>query len=221
MIEKEYKNTGYFFLLLFTLVIVGFFKTYYGLYPQFNSRTTVVIHFHATVLMLWVILLIVQPLLIRYKNFTAHRLIGKFTYVLVPLIICSFIMVINKEFDENRARNITTIKNLRHLVQPFDNMLLFAINYTLAIINKRKTQYHMRFMIATGLVLIPPTVARILIFLIHFPPLISELLAFAFVDLILLGLILYDRFKNLNYKPYIVSLMLSLLANIFFILSRI
>lgn len=218
--EKEYKNTGYIFFLLFVLVVIGFFKTYYGLVPGFNPGTTVVIHFHATVLMLWIIFLIVQPLLIRYKKFSGHRLLGKLSYVLGPLIICSFIMVMNKEYDENRANHISNIRNMKHLVQPFDNMLLFAIAYALAIVNKRRVQYHMRYMIVTGLVLIPPTVARILLFILKAPPMSSELIAFGLADLLLAGLIFYDRSNQLNYKPYFICLILFLTSNIFFVLSR-
>ena len=80
-IEKQYKYIGYLSLPLLLLVIAGFYKSYYGLFPDFNSSITVPMHFHAFVMSLYVILLIVQPFLIFYKKFETHRLLGKFSYV--------------------------------------------------------------------------------------------------------------------------------------------
>ena len=79
IVEKGYKNTGYIFIILLVIIFFGFFKTYFGLFPHFNERTTPIVHFHVFVLTLWVVLLIVQPLLIRYKKFRAHRLLGRLT----------------------------------------------------------------------------------------------------------------------------------------------
>jgi hypothetical protein len=90
-VEKEYKYIGFCFLVITVLVIIGFFKTYFGLIPHFNSSLTAMMHFHAIVMSLYVILLIVQPVLISYKKFKTHRLFGKFSYVLVPVIILSFL----------------------------------------------------------------------------------------------------------------------------------
>jgi hypothetical protein len=44
-------------------------------------------HVHAIMLSLWILVLIIQPILIRKKKLAVHRLIGKFTYVLFPLMI--------------------------------------------------------------------------------------------------------------------------------------
>src|SRR6202012_3749128 len=87
--KKIYYNSGYFFLILFAFVLLGFYKTYFGLIPRFDKSTTLLVHFHAAVLTTWVLLLIVQPLLVKYKKLKIHRLLGKLTYFLVPLIVCS------------------------------------------------------------------------------------------------------------------------------------
>jgi hypothetical protein len=211
----KYKNVGYFFLILLAVVIIGFFKTYFGLLPYFNEHTTTLVHFHATVLMLWVALLIIQPLLIRYKKFAIHRLIGKFTYILVPLIICSFIGMMNKQYNEEIVQTIPRSEIIEDLSLSVALLLLFITFYVLAIINKRKVSFHMRYMIATGLVLVNPALTRITLFWNIFN---SQLFAFIFTDLILLVLIFFDRRKKRRYKPYIVALALFLVYHIEFIL---
>jgi uncharacterized membrane protein YfhO len=72
--KKIYYNAGYFFLILAIFVFAGFYKPYFSLMPQFKKSTTFIVHFHAVVLSMWVILLIVQLLLIRYKKLRIHRL---------------------------------------------------------------------------------------------------------------------------------------------------
>ena len=149
-VEKEYRNIGYPFFFLLGLVIFGFFKTYFGLFPHFNDHTTVIVHFHALVLLLWIILLIVQPFLIRYKKLAAHRLLGKFTYVLVPLIICSFIGMMSKQTGEELAQKMPLALILKSLYLPFTDTLLFSTFYILAIINKCNTALHMRYILVPG-----------------------------------------------------------------------
>ena len=211
----KYKNVGYFFLLLLAFVFIGFFKTYFGLFPHFDNHTTTLVHFHATVLTLWVLLLIVQPLFIRYKKFAIHRLIGKFTYILVPLIICSFIGMMNKQYHEEMVLQIPVSRIIKDLSLAGALLLLFASFYVLAIVNKRKVAFHMRYMIATGLVLFNAAITRITLFWSIFA---SQLFAFIFTDLILLVLIFFDRRNNRSYKPYIVALTLFLVYHIGFVL---
>ena len=129
------------FLILFAFVIIGFFKTYFGLFPYFDDHTTILVHFHATVLTLWVILLIVQPLLIRYKKFAVHRLIGKFTYILVPLIICSFIGMMNKQYNEELLQKIPRSEIVQDISLSVALLLLFITFYILAIINKKRSHF--------------------------------------------------------------------------------
>jgi len=211
----KYKNVGYFFLILLAFVFIGFFKTYFGLFPDFDSHTTTLVHFHATVLTLWLLLLIVQPLLIRYKKFAIHRIIGKFTYVLVPLIVCSFIGMINKQYNEEMVEKMPGSEIIKDLSLSAALVLLFTVFYVLAIINKRKVSFHMRYMIATGLVFFNPAITRITLFWNIFN---SQLFAFICTDLILLALIIFDKKNRRNYKPYVVVLTLFLVYHVEFIL---
>jgi hypothetical protein len=207
---KGYKNAGYFFIALFAIVIFGFFKTYFGLFPHFDEHTTAIVHFHASVLLLWIILLVVQPFLIKYKKLAAHRLLGRATYVLVPLIIFSFVAMMNKQVDEELAQKMTTWPIVKSLYMPFTDTLLFSTFYILAIINKHNAALHMRYIIVTGLVFVNASLIRSLGIWFHFDRFYATLIAIALVDLILIALIYNDKLKGRRFKPFLISLMLFL-----------
>lgn len=206
--EREYKNTGYFFFILLTFVILGFYKPYFALFPHFNNTINTVVHIHATALLIWVGLLIIQPFLISYHRFKVHRSLGKFSYFLVPLIIVSSIAVINKQYQEGIEHNMTHIESLKTLFIPFMELLLFSIFYLLAIRNKRKVAFHMRYMICTSVILIIPSLTRVSGFWFNINQFTSYQISLIFCDLVLLALIFFDKKNKLNYKPYVLALTL-------------
>ncbi len=215
--EKEYKNVGYFFLILLVMTGLGFFKTYFGLFPQFDASTTVVVHIHAFLLVLWLMVLVAQPLLIRYKKTGLHRALGKVSYVLVPLIICSFMLMMIKRYHEGQLMpELTPGQNVKRLLLPFADMILLASFYTLAIVNRRNTPLHMRYMIATAMIFINPTLTRIGRLWFHFVFFKAEVITIIVTDLILFALIYYDTTNHRSYKPYVVSLAFFLVYQISF-----
>jgi hypothetical protein len=205
-LDKEYRNIGYPFIFLLFLAIFGFFKTYFGLFPRFNEHTTVLVHFHAAALLLWIILLIVQPILIRQGKYAAHRSIGKFTYFLVPLIVLSFIGMMYKQISEAPSTNI--FSTLDALYMPLTDTLLFSTFYLLAIIYRHNTAFHIRYMIMTGLVFIDASLIRSLAIWFHVDFFYAILISISFVDLILITLICFDKFNGRTYKPFLISLAL-------------
>ncbi len=216
--EKEYRNIGYPFIFLLFLVIFGFFKTYFGLFPHFNEHTTAIVHFHVFFLVLWIILLIIQPILIRQNKYATHRLIGRFTYFLVPLIILSFIGMMNKQITETSYKNIPAI--LDGIYLPLTDTFLFSTFYLLAIINKRNSAFHMRYMIMTGLVFIDASLIRSLAIWFHVDFFYAALVSISFVDLILVALIFFDKLKGRAYKPFLISLILFAIAQTGIIILR-
>ena len=204
--EKEYKYVGYLSLLLLVLVIAGFYKSYYGLFPDFNSSITIPMHLHAFVMSLYVILLIVQPFLIFYKKFETHRLLGKFSYGLVPVIIFSFFTMIYKEYNDKLLHKITNAEFIEFTFLNIGKLSLFAGFYLLAIIHRKITALHMRYIIATALVFVEPSQARVAGFWMDVDFMTSLLVSFLLTDLILIALVFFDKRKQLNYKPYAVAL---------------
>jgi len=88
--ERAYRNISLLFTSVLLVVLAGFWKTYFGLFPGLGAWS-VVIHFHAVVLLAWFGMLIAQPLLIQTKRFAAHRTLGRVSYGLVPLVLVSHV----------------------------------------------------------------------------------------------------------------------------------
>jgi hypothetical protein len=201
--EKGYKNVSLLFVVVLAIVVAGFFKTYFGLFPSFNNVTAIQ-HIHGLLFTLWFLLLIIQPLLIRYGKYKAHRIIGRFTYVLVPCIIISIHFIAREAYlnavAANRPRADVLAGTYFQVYQIFD----FAVLYLLAIINKDRTPYHMRYMIATSLAIVGAGMRRFFAHVLHMD---SEalLLGFLIPDLALVGLIVYDWIKGNNSRAYIIA----------------
>src|SRR5687768_138908 len=86
-----YENLGYWFLGLILLAVAGFFTSYLLVIFQ---PTVPIIHIHFAFMTVWMMMLVVQPFLIKYKKFAIHRFLGKISYVFVPLVLLSgFLMM--------------------------------------------------------------------------------------------------------------------------------
>ena len=193
--DKGYKNIGYLFLLFIPLTFLGFYKTYFVVSPEFKGSVDVYTHLHVLAASLWILLLIGQPLLIRANNFKLHRLIGQLSYFIFLALILSFIPQMIKEYS----------KGLFPLNATFDIGLLLSF-YLLAIKNKDKIAKHMRYMIATALIFIGPTLGRIIFFLLELIELGPLHLPYLLIIIILIALILWDHKNKRDYQPYLVSL---------------
>jgi hypothetical protein len=206
-LEKGYRNLGYFFLLFIVFVGLGFYFPYFSLFPGFASVTKTV-HVHAIALLIWVGILITQPLLITYQKFRAHRLIGKLTYFLMPVIIISSIGVLRQQYEEGIADKLTPSNSLKSLYTSAAGLLCITIFYSLAVyhIKKGNLSSHMRYMISLALMFIPPSFGRTLGYWLYMKQIYTYNISITLCMIILIGLIIYDRKKNLNFRPYAVAL---------------
>jgi hypothetical protein len=212
--EKQYRNLGYFFLIIVVFVFLGFYYPYFSLFPDFKSITTI-IHIHVISLMLWLGILIIQPLLIRYHKYKAHKYIGKFTYFLLPLVILSIIGVIRQGYFEGIADKMTPAQSLKTQFTNIAGIFLFLTYYALAIINilKGNVALHMRYMICLFLEFVPPTFGRTLGYWLGIRQFYTYNISILLSSLILFLLIIGDKKRGLNYTPYIVALCLTFLVN--------
>lgn len=207
-----YKYTGYFFLALFAFIFFAFYKTYFSNFPNFKSsiKSAFLIHFHAVISFLWVVLLVAQPILIQRKKYHLHKMLGKITYLLVPLILGSFVALMYvKYFDEKMSE-----WPLKEIIYYFYFQILhtvfFSVFYFLAIYYKyqKKILLHGGFMIATGLIFINPIMRRVLFngMNLSFP--VAETVALAITDIAVIWLMLSARRNNAPYRFYYVILMM-------------
>jgi hypothetical protein len=210
--DKAFNYLWSLFIVIFVFIFLGFFKTYFGLFSTINKIPSSH-HFHTFLFLLWFALLFIQPLLIKKGKIKLHQLLGKFSYVLMPLLIVSiFIMTKNQYLREIAL--YTRSQCIAHLIIPLPQLVIFVAMYILAIANIKNTGYHLRYMVGTSLVLIGPGLGRALITLAGIPYEQSVQLSFLVTEFILAGLIIYDIKKGNGYKPYAILLIIFLLCHI-------
>jgi hypothetical protein len=195
--DKSYKYLGYFFLLLVPLTIAGFYKTYIVQFPNFKENITSFIHIHAFIASVWIGILIVQPFLIVNKKFALHRKVGKVSYIVFPLLILSFVPQIVRTANSDNPKNL--------FFSLADSSLLI-IFYSLAVYYKKISSRHMRYMIATTLVFLGPTVGRIGPILLGWSELVTQNIQYLIIYLILASLLFYDRANGKKYQPYVTAI---------------
>lgn len=160
--EKALQNRiGYAFIALLLICVLGFYPTYISKFPEFKNFTSAH-HFHGFMALLWILLLIIQPFLIRAKKFELHRQVGKLGYIIMPLLIISLFFVSKATYLKNikimsEAEAFAILPN--GTVEIFD----FAILFTLAMIYRKNTAYHLRFMASTGLMMVGPGLGRMMV----------------------------------------------------------
>ncbi len=206
--EKKYKYTGYFMMLLVPLVSLAFYKTYFISFPEFPEKIQYYDHIHATLATSWVLMLIVQPLFILYNKHRIHRIIGKISYIIFPLLILSFIP---------RELIVWNSANRKDLFFPLADSLVLITLFVLAIYNKKNTPNHMRYFISSALVLLGPIIGRIGPIWLDLSGLLTQNIQYTTIQGILLSLIIYDRNLTKS-KPYIHAIGLFVLHQLCFYL---
>jgi hypothetical protein len=152
---------------LFIITNLGFYKTYLIHFPEFKNFATIH-HLHGMLAMSWILMLILQPILIKYKKLEWHKWVGRLSYITMPLLLLSLFFVAR----EGYLRNIKTIPEteaLAGLTNGIPDMFFMGTLYFLAMYHRQNTSYHIRFIAATGLMIIGPGLGRFLIVLCGFP----------------------------------------------------
>ena len=160
--DKVINRIGYGFIALLLLTFFGFYLTYFGKFPEFEN-ITLPMHFHAIVFLAWYALLIVQPFLIRYKKTALHRTLGKLSYPLMPIVLLSIYLATKGQFQRGELQQMPLNENRAQTFMPMSLMFLFGFFYLLAMLNSSKMATHMRYIIASSLVLLGPIFGRVLI----------------------------------------------------------
>jgi hypothetical protein len=206
--QFSYNNLGYWFLLLFVLVFAGFYHTYF---VKLLDIKLAIIHIHFLLMSLWIVLLIAQPFLIKYKKLATHRFLGKVSYVLVPLVLLSAWLLARSEYHRKIARlteaasaGLNNLSEFEILKKASTNpativaLFVFATFYLLAIWYRKQSAKHARYMLATALILLGPTVDRIIFINLGINRLLGSspyFVSMLMIDLIL-AMLLYLDFKN-------------------------
>jgi hypothetical protein len=185
--QKQFRTIAVLVAGLVVFSFLGFYKTYFHLFPGFRS-TAAVVHFHVLSVLCWFAMLAGQAALAAKGRLELHRKIGKASYLLFPLIIFGFLLM--ADYGQTRHKEPDLLG-----ATMFDASL-FALFYGLAIWNRRNPAFHSRYMILTALPFINPGLGRFI------GPEVSISVEF----LLLLAFLLLAFFKKQVYKPYLVGL---------------
>jgi hypothetical protein len=203
-----FKNSLYFFILFFLLALWAFWQNYYG---RLSDIMPFHVHLHGIVMTLWCVLLISQATLIRLKQYKWHRISGKFSFVLVPLIIISGFHIAHIS-----VKGMSPESDIYYFffALMFNSIIAFSILYFLAIKNRKKSGTHARYMISTVFPILTPVSDRIIHIYLpvmrDFVPTVNgmpmvQLYGFLLVNIILLALIIWDWKLHKNAGAFLIA----------------
>lgn len=194
----HYGRISLFFVLVMAVLTWGFYKTYLVFFPSFEGFAFVH-HFHGAMMLVWMGFLIFQPLFILWHKQSVHRLIGKSSFIVAPLVVLSIFLVAQSGYYRTLP-SLPPEQSIAEIALPIPNMMAFAFFYLLAIVNRRQTYHHMRYMIGTGILMIGPGLGRALgvYFQIPFPQSV-DIVMYVMAGIAAL-LMLNDYWRERSYK---------------------
>jgi hypothetical protein len=206
-----YQKSYFYFVGFFLFMLVGFWLTYFTkLLDQENYR----MHTHGITLILWCLMLITQTYLIRAKRNALHKQTGKFSYVLVPVMLFTTLDLLHYRLSPSLGT-----MDYFFVALVVNALIAFVIFYGLAIVYRRTPALHARFMICTAFPMFTPITDRITF--IYFPSVVPHLpviegnpiapvIGFAIADALLIGLSIWDwrSHKRWNVFPFALAVLL-------------
>jgi len=173
-------------LLMGLTAFAGFWPTFY-LRPFTHSTKllTPILAAHGTTFTLWVALMVVQTGLIAANRRDVHRKLGWWgaglAAVMLVLGIAAGIETLRRGFTLPGS----PLNPASFFVVPVGAMVAFAPLVILGIINRRRADYHKRYMLLSTLAILTAAIARI-------PRLEAPAVFFALTDLFIVAVMAYD-----------------------------
>lgn len=157
--ERKHGVLIFIFVSIACISLAGFFSSYLSHMPDYG-KFPVLIHVHFLTFLCWLALIVIQPILIRRKNFGLHRKIGRLSYVLAPILIVPLVMLISRKIIRLIPENPdgAAFEALLGLL----DVVSFATYYVIAMANRRNVRWHVAFILAASLVALNPGMARLL-----------------------------------------------------------
>ncbi|HEX7015185.1 MAG TPA: hypothetical protein VF191_06700 [Cyclobacteriaceae bacterium] len=200
---QEYNRASLIGIGILIILTWGFYRTYLMFFPTFEGFL-IVQHFHGAIMVLWIALLIIQPWLMSRKKYGIHRAIGKTSFILAPLVVLSIFLITKAMYHANLQRLPAPSDAVAITAISLPPAVIFAILYSLAIANRQRTYYHMRYMIGTGILMIGPGVGRLIRLYLELPMGIGAAITLATVALAGLVFLVLDLVHKRNSIPNLI-----------------
>jgi hypothetical protein len=158
---RAFRPSFFFWMTVVMAVFVfgGFGMTY--LFPLASGTlrpAPPVVHLHGIVFMSWMILLLVQPALIGYRNVALHRSLGTFGIALATAIM--FMGFITQMLGAAHSRESPTPNLYNGVYLGIMAVAGFGIMFSMAIRNTRRPEIHKRMILLAMLPILPPGIHR-------------------------------------------------------------
>lgn len=214
-LEKSLYQKGYiYFLAFFLFMLWAFWMSYFTrILDQENYR----MHLHGIALILWCLMLVIQPYLIRAKKVAIHRQLGKFSYVLVPFMVFTTVDLFKFRL---LGKDPLSVNDIFGFALVLNALVVFLILYGLAIYHRDNGRIHARYMLCTAFPMFTPITDRIIF--LYFPSVLDYLpkvdgfpnvviIGFAMADILLLVLCIWDwrSHKRWNVFPFALLLLVA------------
>ena len=172
-------------------VFAGFARSYYLSHwltpPERTPEITPLLHIHATVFTLWILLQVVQPALIASGRVEVHRRLGWFGAALAAMV---WLLGNSASIEAMKVGYKGVGDPYAFYAITFFSMQAFGIIVALGILKRRHAEAHKRLMLLSSAAILEAAVGRLpLQMVVDTAPLSFYLGA----DLIILAGILYDR----------------------------
>jgi hypothetical protein len=146
------------FVLL--VVVSGFWVSYFTLI----GRVPLAFHVHALTATSWLVLIIAQSVAIHARQNAVHKVVGKASLIMFPLLITGFMMIINVSAARFAAQESPFIAVLG---PAFGIGMAIAIAayltlFYLALRNRRAVKLHAGYMLATPMILFESPFSRLM-----------------------------------------------------------
>ena len=223
-LQGRFAGPALFTLLVIPATILAFAVSISAGLTFSGLSFTPILHVHTALASLWIVMLAGQAWLARHGNRALHRMIGRASYAIAPLIFASFVLVY--------------VEQLGRRPYPYDQLALqfdvynwfqsaaFLLCWALAIRHRKNTPRHLRYMIATVFAIGSAIVFRILMNWFAWIPGLADnnVLVIAnglLLMLPLLWLIRRDNKQGITPSPYWIPFWAQLLTAVgFFSFAR-
>ena len=185
----RFEKSAIFYVPLIIFIIGGFWRGYFSKFFNWGqfSKITFYTHFHFLMVGLWVALLIIQPILIRRKKLSIHKKLGRLSYVLMPLIFISVLLLFHSRHKPNDE-----YVDLDFFI-PIKDLIIMGVAYFIAIKYRKRFDIHARAMIATGIPFIEPALSRLMFHSFPTFGLTNYLITCGVIHSLLIALIILER----------------------------
>jgi hypothetical protein len=155
-----YKHAHYFVGFVLLVIMAGFWASYFAPF----ATVPLAFHVHAVTASSWLLLLIVQHLSIHRRANSFHRQLGKASFVLFPLLMLGFAMIVTVSAERFAAAESPAIL---HNGPAFGIGMVIAMAgyctlFYLALKNRRSVRLHAGYMLATPLILFESPFSRVI-----------------------------------------------------------